>query len=67
VHWVASKHVLKYLQGTMDYGLDYVGGDQVSLIGYKHSDWEGCVVGSKSTSGCCFGLGSAFVSWFNQK
>ena len=40
VHWVASKHVLKYLQGTMDYGLDYVGGDQVSLIGYKDSYWE---------------------------
>ena len=23
VHWVAVKHVLQYLQGTVDYGLDY--------------------------------------------
>ena len=23
VHWVAVKHVLRDLQGTMDYGLDY--------------------------------------------
>ena len=23
VHWVAAKHVLRYLVGPMDYGLDY--------------------------------------------
>ena len=23
VHWVAAKHVLCYLQGTVDFGLDY--------------------------------------------
>ena len=22
VHWVAAKHILQYLQGTVDYGLD---------------------------------------------
>ena len=27
VHWVAAKHVLHYLQGTLDYGLDYKHGD----------------------------------------
>jgi hypothetical protein len=62
VHWIASKHVLRYLARTVDYGLDYVRGDGVRLIGYTDSDWAGCAIDRKSTSGCCFGLGLAIVS-----
>ena len=67
VHWVAAKHVLRYLQGTLDYGLDYRQGDGVRLAGYTDSDWVGCASDRKSTFGCCFDLGSTVVSWFNQK
>lgn len=67
VHWVATKHVLRYLQGTMDYGLDYVRCDGVRLIGCTDSDWASSVNGRKSTSRCCFSLGSAVVSLFNRK
>ena len=67
VHWVAAKHILRYLQGTVDYGLDYRQGDGVRLAGYTDSDWAGCASDRKSTSGCCFGLGSAVVSWFSRK
>ena len=42
VHWVAMKHVLHYLQGTLDYELDYKQCDGVKLIGYIDSDWVGC-------------------------
>ena len=51
----------------MYYGLDYRQGDGVSLIGYTDSDWVGCASDRKSTSGCCFGLGSTVVSWFSRK
>jgi hypothetical protein len=51
----------------MDFGLDYVRGDGVSLVGYTDSDWAGCAIDRKSTSGCCFGLGSRDVSWFSRK
>ena len=38
VHMVGEKHILRYIAGTIDYGLDYVRGDGVSLVGYTNSD-----------------------------
>ena len=67
VHWVAAKHILRYLQGAMDFGLDYRQGDRVRLAGYTNSDWAGCASDRKSTSGCYFGLVSTVVSWVSRK
>jgi hypothetical protein len=67
VHWIAAKHVLWYLMGIIDYGLDYVCNDGVRLAGFTDSDWASSVSDRKSTSGCCFGLGSAIVSWLSRK
>jgi hypothetical protein len=67
VHWMGEKHVLRYIAGSMDYGLDYVRGDGVRLIGYTNLDCVGGAADRKSTSRCCFGLGSTVVSWFSQK
>jgi hypothetical protein len=47
--------------------LDYVRGNGVRLIGYIDSDWARCAVDRKSTSRCCFRLGSTVVSWFSWK
>eukprot|EP00253_Pinus_taeda_P003699 PITA_03699 len=55
------------LEGTVDYGLDYRQGDGVRLTGYTDSDWASCASDRKSTSRCCFGLGSVAVSWFSRK
>ena len=38
VHWIGAKHVLRYIAGSMDFGLDYVRGDGVSLVDYTNSD-----------------------------
>jgi hypothetical protein len=62
VHMVGAKHVLRYIAGKVDYSLDYVRGDGVNLVGYIDSDWARCVADRKSTSGCCFSLGSGLVS-----
>ena len=50
VHWIAAKHVLRYLHGTTRYGLRYTSGGSVTLSGYTDSDWAGSVVDRKSTS-----------------
>ena len=59
--------MLRYLHGTIGYGLRYTSGEGVKLEGFTDSDWAGSAVDRKSTSGCCFSLGSAMVSWFSKK
>ena len=34
VHWIATKHVLRYIASTVDYGLQYIKGDGVRVVGY---------------------------------
>jgi hypothetical protein len=45
----------------------YASSVEMSLQGYVDADWAGSAVDWKSTSGCCFTLGSAMVSWCNRK
>jgi hypothetical protein len=67
VHPVATKHVMRYLKGTLDYGLSYDGDHDFTLSGYTDADWAGSVADKKSTSECCFSLGSAMISWKSRK
>ena len=67
IHWVAAKHVLRYLHGTVGYGLRYLVDSDMHLVGYTDSDWAGSVEDRKSTSGCCFSLEYVVISWFSRK
>ena len=62
VHLVAAKHVLRYLKGTIDYGLRYAGDCNFGLVGYTNSDLVDSVPDRKSTFGCCFSLGSTVIA-----
>ena len=64
---MAAKHVLRYLRGTIAYGLRYTSSGGVMLHGFTDSDWAGSPVDRKSTSGYCFSLGSAMISWSSRK
>jgi hypothetical protein len=64
---VAAKHVMRYRKGTLDFGLYYNGDHEFILIGYINSDWAGSVSDRKSTSRCCFSLGSSMTSWKSRK
>jgi hypothetical protein len=38
VHLVAAKYVIRYLKGTLDYGLRYVTDHEFGLYGYSNSN-----------------------------
>ena len=67
IHFIGEKHVMRYLKGTLDYGLRYASSGEIKLHGYLDSDWGGSAKYRKSTSGCCFSLGLGMISWFNRK
>ena len=48
-------------------GLQYDSECDLKLQGFTDSDWIGCTAGRKSTSKCCFSLGSAVISWCSSK
>ena len=67
VHLITAKHILRHLMGTIDYGLKYEANQKINLEGYVDSDWAGSAINGKSTSGCCFSMGSGVISWFSRK
>ena len=67
VHLVATKHVMRYMKGTIDLGLYYDGSHDYRLYGYTDVDWAGSISDRKSTLGRFFCLGSAMSSSFSRK
>jgi hypothetical protein len=66
-HWIVVKHVLRYIRGTLNYGLRYTTSSDIQLHGFTDSDWAGSAEDRRSTSGMCFSLGSAMISWGSRK
>eukprot|EP00253_Pinus_taeda_P022669 PITA_22669 len=65
--WKAGKHVLRYLGGTLGYGLWYRQEDEVKLCGFTDADWARSPTDRKSTSGGIFSIRSTTVSWYSRK
>ena len=67
-HLAAVKQILRYLKGTLNYGLVYTQeGKQELLVGYTDSDVGGDVVGRRSTGGMAFYLNDSLVTWNSHK
>ena len=52
-HLMAAKKILRYLKGTQNMGLWYPKNGSIDLIGYGDTDFAGCKIDRKSTSGTC--------------
>lgn len=66
-HWAMTKHILRYVRGTINFGLRYTKGDDIELSGFTNADWAGSSVGRESTVRYCFGIGSGMTSWGSEK
>lgn len=63
----ALKRILRYLEGTLDYGLFIFPSCDFRLIAYSDADWVGCPNTRCSTSSYCVYLGANLISWSSKQ
>ncbi|GKE11221.1 putative RNA-directed DNA polymerase [Tanacetum coccineum] len=68
-HLQAVKRILRYVKGTLDYGLTYTkrGKAKETITGYSDSDLVNDVNDRKSTGGMAFYVNGNLVTWASQK
>jgi hypothetical protein len=67
LHWKVAKCILRYVQGTITFGIHYATDSTLYLIGFIDSDWAGDNTDRKSTSGYSLSLGSRPICWSRKK
>ncbi|KAE8666843.1 hypothetical protein F3Y22_tig00112490pilonHSYRG00048 [Hibiscus syriacus] len=66
-HFKAAKRILRYLKGTIDFGLFYSVSNDYKLVGYSDSDWGGDIDNRRSTTGFVFFMGDIAFTWISKK
>ncbi|GJS66086.1 ribonuclease H-like domain-containing protein [Tanacetum coccineum] len=66
-HFSALKRIMRYVQGTLDYGLQLFSSSTTDLVAYSDADWAGCPTTRRSTSGYCVFLGNNLLSWSSKR
>lgn len=67
MHLQATKRILRYIKGTIGFGVLYKKEGNQELLGYTNSDYAGDQNDRKSTSGYVFLMSSGAVSWSSKK
>ena len=66
-HLEIAKRILRYIKGTVDYGMFYSTSEDFKLVGYSDSDWAGNKDDGRSTTGFLFFLGNNAFTWSSKK
>ena len=66
-HLIAVERIIRYVNGTSNYGIWYSRDSNDCLAKYSDADWARCVDDRKSTSGGCSYLRNNLVSWISKK
>lgn len=64
-HWTAAKGVVRYLAGTLDYGITY-DGKKEGFEGFCDSDYAGDLDSRRSTTGYVFVMNGGAISWSSR-
>jgi hypothetical protein len=66
-HLTAVKHIIRYVNDTLLYGIWYSKETNLVIAGYSDADWARNADDRKSTSGGCFYVGNNLVAWMSKK
>ncbi|XP_071713061.1 uncharacterized mitochondrial protein AtMg00810-like [Rutidosis leptorrhynchoides] len=66
-HIHALKRIIRYIQGTIELGLQLYASSPTILVAYSDADWAGCPTTRRSTSGYCVFLGNNLLSWSSKR
>ncbi|KAD3067701.1 hypothetical protein E3N88_35581 [Mikania micrantha] len=66
-HLKAVKQILRYVKGTVNYGLEFEKGGNGRLVGYSDSSYGADVDDRKGTTGLVFYYSGSMVTWASQK
>lgn len=66
LHLTASKHILRYIKGTLGHGIPFTKGLS-AISGYCDVDWGGDPDTRRSASGFCLFFGNNPISWSAKK
>ncbi|XP_071687627.1 uncharacterized mitochondrial protein AtMg00810-like [Rutidosis leptorrhynchoides] len=66
-HMATLRRIIRYVQGTLDLGLQLFSSSTCSLVAYSDADWAGCPSTRRSTSGHCVFLGNNLLSCSSKR
>lgn len=65
-HVNAAKRILRYINGSINYGILYKGTGEIDFKGYSHSDYAGDLDSRRSTTGYV-SLNSSAITWCSRR
>ncbi|GJX77799.1 ribonuclease H-like domain-containing protein [Tanacetum coccineum] len=66
-HLSDLKRILRYVRGTLDYGLQLFSSSTTDLVAYSDADWVGCPTIFRSNLGYYIFLGNNLLFWSSKR
>jgi hypothetical protein len=66
-HFTTVKHIIRYVNDTLSYGIWYSRETNLVVAGYSDADWAENADDRKSTPVGCFYMGNNLVAWMSKK